>query len=512
MLPRPLTPDTPATTGPRAGNADAAGLPMASPSSGNPLAVDELPLTRIRELLEQARPHLADGAAWELGIHVETLAEALKESAARLSGVEAENRHLQERLGREHQEYLALRASMDELLNLSELAETISSSFDVGDIIESLMDLSSRFVAYESCGVFLLDAEAQGLQTVGLRGQERLVEQVRAQWDDGIIDWVLREGRPVVIEDMETLDQPGVAEASFVTIPLRVRGKQLGIYSLRCRRAKDDFTAGEIDLLGVLANQTAVAIENSRLYTDLESAHHQLQDSQRQILLATKLAAIGELAGGVAHEVNNPLQIILSRVQLLLLQPAGPERVRDGLRLIESNVKRISRIIRALLGFAGHNVRDEDWVPFDLAQSLQQAHALVAHQLEQRLIRTRIECEEGLPRLVGNLGELEQVFINLILNALNAMPRGGDLRITARRIGEGVEIRFADTGVGIAREHLDRIFEPFFTTRSAEGGTGLGLAVSYGIVEAHQGTITVESEPGQGAVFIIRLPLASRRM
>jgi signal transduction histidine kinase len=213
----------------------------------------------------------------------------------------------------------------------------------------------------------------------------------------------------------------------------------------------------------------------------------------------------------VAHEVNNPLQIILSRVQLLLLQPAGPERVREGLQLIESNVKRISHIIRALLGFAGHNVRDKDWLPFDLAQSLQQAHALVAHQLEQRLIRTSIECEEGLPRLVGNLGELEQVFINLILNAQNAMPQGGALRITARRIGEGVEIRFADTGVGIAPAHLDRIFEPFFTTRSAEGGTGLGLAVSYGIVEAHQGTITVESEPGQGAIFIIRLPLAPRR-
>lgn len=477
----------------------------------NSLLVDELPLARIRELLDRVRQYLPAEVAWELGIYLDTLAEAFKENAARLRGIEEENRHLQERLKREHQEYLELRASMDELLNLSELSETISSSFDIGDILKSLMDLSARFLAYDSCGVFLLDPESQELQAVAMRGEERLKEQIQAQWEDGIIDWVLREGRPVVIEDMETVDQPGVAERSFVLIPLLVRGKQLGIYSLHCRKAKDDFTAGEIDLLGVLANQTAIALENSRLYTDLETAHRQLKESQRQVLLTSKLAAIGELAGGVAHEVNNPLQIILSRVQLMMLQNRDSAKTIEGLQVIENNVKRISRIIRALLGFAGHNVRDEDWVCFDLGQSLQQAYALVAHQLEQRLIETTIECEEGLPEMVGNVGELEQVFINLILNAHNAMPEGGQLRITARRDGDRVEIRFADTGVGIPPEHLDRIFEPFFTTRSEEGGTGLGLAISYGIIEMHQGTITVESEPGKGATFIIRLPLKPQR-
>lgn len=465
----------------------------------------DLPLTRVRELVQQARPHVPADLAWELGIHVDTLAEALKESAAQLRGVEEEKRHLQERLNTEHQEYVELRASMDELLDLSELCETISSTFSVQDILAALMDLTARILECQGCGVFLWE-ESGELETVALRGSERLPEQVRAHWEDGIIDWVMREGRPVVMEDIDTLSR-ATGEASFAVIPLRVRGKHLGVYVLHCPKAKDDFTAGELDLLGVLANQAAIAIDNARLYTDLEEALRQLKESQSRILLSSKLAAVGELAGGVAHEVNNPLQIILSRVQLMLMQNQGAPRLGDGLRLIEANVKRISRIIRALLGFAGHNTRDEDWTALDLGQSLHQAYALVAHQLENHLIRTTITCEEGLPELVGNVGELEQVFINLLLNAQNAMPRGGELNITARRDGDRVEIRFADTGVGIEPEHLDRIFEPFYTTRAEEGGTGLGLAVSYGIVEVHQGTITVRSEPGAGATFIIRLPV-----
>ena len=479
--------------------------------SSNPSLVEQLPLERIKELLGQLGEGEAAEAAWELGIHVDSLAEALKENVVQRRGVEEENRRLQERLRQEHQDYVELRASMDELLNLSELLETISSSFDTEGILEALINLSGRFVDFQSCGVFLLDQEKEELQPVALRGSGQLVEQIKAQWEDGIVDWILREGRPVVIEAIETVDQPGVAECSFVNIPLLVRGKQIGLYSLYCPRAKDEFTAGEIDLLGVLANQTAVAIENSHLYTELETALKQLRETQSQILLSSKLAAVGELAGGVAHEVNNPLQIILSRVQLMMMQNRDSKKVVDGLELIENNVKRISRIIRALLGFAGDNIRDEDWVRFDIASSLQRVYDLVAHRFKKSLIETTIESEDDIPEIIGNVGELEQVFINLLLNAQNAMSEGGRLRISARCDGERIELRFADTGVGIAIEHLERIFEPFYTTRAEEGGTGLGLAVSYGIIEMHQGTLTVESEPGEGATFIIRLPLNPQR-
>ena len=487
-----------------------------TPSSHNtPIPAAEpndRPEDRLRELLERARALDAD-LGWELGIHIDGLAESAKELEVRVRSLEEDNGHLQDRLARGRQEYAQLRESMDELLDLSELSETISTSFNVQDIVDSLMDLSGRFVPYESCGVFAFRGDREALEPMAVRGDEpeNLQARVRAQWDDGIIDWVAREGRPVVIDDMETLTGGEVVPKSFVMIPLMVRGKPIGLFTLYCPKAKDDFTMGEIELLGVLANQTAVAIENSRLYTDLESAHERLVESQRQLLISARQAAIGELAGGVAHEVNNPLQIILSRVQLMVAQNRGREKIVQGLGLIENNVKRISRIIHALLGFASHSATEGQPVEFELGQALQQAFALVQHQLDAQLIAIDMDVDEGLPALQGDVGEMEQVFINLILNAQNAMPGGGRLRISGRMDGDAVEIRFSDTGPGIEPEHLDRIFEPFFTTRAEEGGTGLGLAVSYRIVETHGGSLTVESEPGRGATFIVRLPLPEER-
>ncbi len=479
---------------------------QAKTESGDAMVEEALPLERIRELLQQLKDDKGAETGWELGLQIDALTETFKETTARLKGVEEENRHLQERLARGQEENVALRESLDELLNLNELSEAISSSFKIEDILIALMDLSRRIINYESCGVFSCEEEDGELEPMALRDQQGLLrERVENQRQEGVIDWVLRERqRPVVIDDMETLDRDGGEEHSFVIIPLSVRGEQVGVYVLHCR--KQDFTAGEIDMLGVLANQAAVAIENARLYTDIAHAHEQRQESQRQLLISAKQAAIGELAGGVAHEVNNPLQIILSRVQLMYVQQRGNEKVIEGLQLIENNVKRISRIIRALLGFA-RNSSDVEWGAFDIGLALQQACALVKHQLDSRLIEVSLECDEGIPEMVGNVGELEQVFINLIINAQNAMPKGGRLDISAYRHGETVELRFADTGVGIAAEYLDRIFEPFFTTRADEGGTGLGLAVSYRIIEVHWGTMTVESVPGEGTSFIIRLPL-----
>ncbi|MCC7264563.1 MAG: GAF domain-containing protein [Candidatus Latescibacteria bacterium] len=463
---------------------------------------EELPLARLRELLEQARENGQPELSWELGIHLDTLTEAFREYGVRLQALEEEKRQFEERLQREHQGYAQLRASMHELLDLHAFSRTISASFDLQDVLEALLDLSRRLTEYHSCGVFFIGRGEAPLEPVALRGDAtRLRARVLAQWEDGIIHWILREGHPVVIEDEED------PAWSFIHIPLRVRGEQLGFFTLYCLKGKGEFTFGELESLDVLTSHAAVAMENARLYTDLERAHLELKESQHQLLLSAKQAAVGELAGGVAHEVNNPLQIILSRVQLMLLQQREPGRLGDDLRLIEHNVKRISRIIRALLGFARNNSQDEGWGLYDLGQAVQQACTLVRHQLSTHLIEVEVECPEDLPRLQGNVGELEQVFLNLILNAQNAMPKGGRLRIGVRRESEVVELRFADTGTGIPPENLDRIFEPFFTTRSSQGGTGLGLAVSHRIITNHGGTLTVESPPGQGATFIIRLPL-----
>ena len=478
-------------------------------TSPAPQDLGTLPLERLHELVELVKESGPEDVGWELGVHLEGVEEAAKEYSVRVRSLEQENRQLEDRLTRGHEQYEQLRESMNELLNLHQLSETISTSFRIEDILDALMDLSNRFVPYETCGMFVLEEEGNKLEVGASRGMDvpTLQARVQSHWEDGIIDWVMRERRPVVIDDIDVLSRESSDPHCFVMIPLIVGGKKVGIFILHCAREKDDFTLGQVQLLDVLANQTAAAVSNSRHYSDLESTHDQLVESQQQLLISAKQAAIGELAGGVAHEVNNPLQIILSRVQLMIAQNTDAEPVIKGLRLIESNVRRISKIIRALLGFAGHNKAGAEWSLFDLNQAIQQAIALVKHQLDAQSIEVDIEIAEDLPALLGNVGELEQVFINLMLNAQYAMPKGGNLRITARLDGEEVDLRFADSGEGVPPEHEDRLFEPFFTTRADEGGTGLGLAVSYSIVGMHKGSLSISSEVEQGATFVIRLPV-----
>lgn len=232
-----------------------------------------------------------------------------------------------------------------------------------------------------------------------------------------------------------------------------------------------------------------------------------LKASQAQLVQSGKMAAVGQLAAGVAHEVNNPLQIILSRVQLLMIRHEEHDSLAKDLKLIESNVKRISRIIRSLLDFARHNSGDEDH-DVDLVYLINQTLNLMHHLLEKGKVDAQIHVlTNKQSSIAGNTGEMEQVFLNLILNALQAMAEdGGSLGIEIDHVDNQVVVRLQDSGQGIPEANLPRIFDPFFTTREESGGTGLGLSIIFGIVEKHLGRIEVDSEVGQGTTFTLRFP------
>ena len=248
--------------------------------------------------------------------------------------------------------------------------------------------------------------------------------------------------------------------------------------------------------------------ETEALDRERRTTQQKLKISQDQLVQSGKMAAVGQLAAGVAHEVNNPLQIILSRVQLLMMRYRDEERLGRDLQLIESNVKRISRIIRGLLDFARHNSGEEDaWQEIDLAYLVTQTSNLMQHLMEKAGIEVHIQVSDGAPpRVYGNVGEMEQVFLNLLINAQQAMPDGGTITIELRSGDGGVIARVRDTGEGISKAHLPHVFDPFFTTRQERGGTGLGLAIIRGIIEKHNGEIVVESQEGKGAVFTVHLP------
>ncbi len=245
------------------------------------------------------------------------------------------------------------------------------------------------------------------------------------------------------------------------------------------------------------------------LKEDRDRTRKQLEASQDQLVQSGKMAAVGQLAAGVAHEVNNPLQIILSRVQLLMMRHKEEDGLVKDLRLVESNVKRISRIIRSLLDFARHNSGEEESREIDLVYLINQDINLVHHLLEKGGVVARIHADDERPiRILGNVGEIEQVFLNLLINALQAMPQGGTIDLQLESDGEYVRVRFEDSGEGIPEENLPRVFEPFFTTREDHGGTGLGLSIIFGIIEKHGAHIEVDSVLEKGTTFSMRFRAA----
>jgi two-component system, NtrC family, sensor kinase len=227
---------------------------------------------------------------------------------------------------------------------------------------------------------------------------------------------------------------------------------------------------------------------------------------ERRLVQADKLSSIGLLAAGVAHEVNTPLAVISTYAQMLAKQVHGDDQKSKLLDKIAKQTFRASEIVNSLLNFS--RTSSTDFTDMDLNRVLRETLSLLEHQFEKAGVHVEAEFAEPLPAIRGNAGKLQQVFLNLFLNARDAMSElsGGTLRVVTTATGAGVQVEIRDTGPGIARDHLDRIFDPFFTTKTARKGTGLGLSVTYGIVEEHGGSIVADSRPGEGAVFRLEFP------
>jgi len=226
---------------------------------------------------------------------------------------------------------------------------------------------------------------------------------------------------------------------------------------------------------------------------------------ENQLLQAEKLSSIGLFAAGIAHEVNTPLAGISSYAQILLKEAREDDPNREILRKIEAQSFRASEIINNLLNFA--RVSESDVKSVKLNSLMNETFSLLEHSFKAANIDVDMELDASLPATIGNGSRLQQVFMNLFVNARDAMPEGGRLsvRTAARNSQLVVEIR--DTGEGISPEAIQQIYDPFFTTKPVGKGTGLGLAVSYGIVQEHSGRIAVDSRPGEGTTFTIHLPL-----
>lgn len=323
------------------------------------------------------------------------------------------------------------------------------------------------------------------------------------------------ERQPLLINRTPHTSLPGEGQTLgdvMVTL-LNHHGRLLGML-LVATYDERSFDKADLRLLRSIGEQAALAVRNAQLHASLQDYAHnlegmvearteELRTAQDQLVRSEKLAALGRLAAGVAHEVNNPLQPILNCLEVAIEDIENNDPVdAEILRVAESEVQRIKIIVSRLLDFARPRTSEKSEI--DLQKLVDEVLILSAKQLERMRVTLSRDFQPAQP-IMADIAQIKQVVLNLVLNAAESMPEGGHVHVAVFEHGSGVNLIVEDTGTGMSEETIAQIFEPFYSTKG--DGTGLGLAVSYGIVQGHGGNISVESQPGTGSRFTVWLPL-----
>ena len=402
-----------------------------------------------------------------------------------------------------------------ELQGLIRAGQTVSSSLEPRAVLETIVREAALVMRVDTSTLRLLDPTGERLvwtAEVGIPAEWR--EETPRRVGEGLAGWVVAEGRPLAV--LDPLSDPRTRHrsiweqfglASYLGVPIKEGDRTIGVLSFYAPEPRR-FTEEEIALALSFADQAAIALKNARLFQESRRAYEELAIAQEQLVRVEKLRAMGEMASGVAHDFNNVLAAILGRVQLLLQRIEDPE-LRRSLTVIEQAALDGAQTVRRIQEFTRVR-REQSFTSIDLVEVIRDALEVTQprwrDEPQSRGIVVRVETKLApLPPVPGNPAELREVLTNLILNALDAMPNGGTLTLTSRADERGVIIEVQDTGIGMTDEVRRRIFDPFFTTKGPKG-TGLGLAVVYGIVTRHGGEIQVESREGVGSTFTIRLP------
>jgi len=320
--------------------------------------------------------------------------------------------------------------------------------------------------------------------------------------------FMLKSARPVTPTELAE-SAPSVPLAldqfrSFFAAPISGPRGKVGFVAVASRQVQ--LNPVHYEALAAFLERAALAVQNARLYEQLQSQMQELRTLHDHIVRAERLAVIGELAAKVAHELNNPLASIHLYNSLLLEEPAEPDEQRRLAENVQEQVERAKRVVRDILDYS--RPAQAQLQVTSLNSAVEQGMRFVRHAANAARISVVEDYADNLPWVRVDLSRMAQVFTNLTMNAIQAMPRGGKLQVSTGLENNELFVRFTDTGTGIEPEARERIFDPFYTTKPAGQGTGLGLAVCRSLVNQHHGDITVDSEPGKGSTFTVWLPPA----
>jgi len=363
-------------------------------------------------------------------------------------------------------------------------------------------------------------------KTTSSIGMNSLESNVVLRNQSALIKWLWRSNALLSYDDdIDTIPQlQGVTEkekeslqniGTKIIAPLKTCNGQLGgLFIFGQKLSEQSYTIEDKQLIHAMTGQMAINLENVRLYdesrreiAERKQAEERERKLQQELNLTSRLASVGELAAGVAHEINNPLTGILGYAELLKRKAKDAE-VKRRLELIHSEALRAAKVVENLRTFARR--REPNKEIFDINDILNKALEMRIYELKTSNIQVIKELSSFLPPVKVDFHQIQQVFLNIIVNAGQAMVeanRGGTLIIKTENVNGNIRVTFHDDGPGISTEHINRIFDPFFTTRDEKGGTGLGLSICHGIVSGHDGKIFVSSELGKGTTFFVEFPI-----
>ncbi|HZY45912.1 MAG TPA: GAF domain-containing protein, partial [Anaerolineae bacterium] len=454
-------------------------------------------LIGVMEIINKRRAEFSDADLRILDLLTPTAAAAIEN--ARLY---ARDTQLSAEVRRRNRELSALHA----------LSAALSQSLEITSVLDISLVMIQPLFDYAEGSIALLDHDALNYLATHSATPHSLPAPDRAELADRFSREAIDAHAVKIIARIDQLDdrlaaswrQAGIG--AMAAVPLWGHDHVQGVLQMIWHAARD-FTDETAPLLAAMGQQIGVAIERAHLYEVAQRRAKEIEQSYALLVQSEKLAATGRLALSLAHEINNPLQAIQNCLHLALEFDLNETKRTEYLKLAREEVERLSILVQRMLDF--YRPAPEAQTNADVRVVLERVLALSEQKLHHNDVELKLEIPTRQLLVQAAPDQMAQVFLNLIVNAAEAMEAGGQLKISSTANGDWIETRFEDNGPGIPSEQLPHIFEPFFTTKS--DGTGLGLAISYTIVEHAGGSISVDSRSGEGTTFVVRLPKAAEK-
>ncbi len=409
-----------------------------------------------------------------------------------------------------------MQQSLKETNALYRINQSLASSLDPDQLMQDVVDLLYRDFGYYHVQIFLMDSASNILAAghgSGERGKLLQKDGFSLPVGTGIVGHVAEIGEPFTTNAVDQVlfyvSNPLLPDTqSEMAIPIKIEGQVLGVLDIQ-QTSISALTDRQMYLMEAVADQLAVSLQKASLYAKLQNSLQQEKAMRSQLIQNERLVVVGRLLASVSHELNNPIQAIQNALFLIKEEETFSEQGRQDLEIVISETERMAALIDRLRT-AYRPTRSEDYQDVQINDLVEYVHALTATHMRHNGIRFEFKPDPDLPLISGNPEQLRQVILNLFMNAIEAMREGGQLTVRSEHLHQQGKtlLTFTDTGAGIDPQLLPHIFEPFITSKDM--GTGLGLTITYDIIQQHSGEIQAANDPQGGAFFKIWLPVKDK--